>query len=113
MRLEDIWSYGIEIDDTTEANHFNSVFYNNGSGDFGDPGASVQRHAKFFDYIPGASGNNPNYLGGTAPNFDFTLGSSAGNIHGSGMPMQIKMFGSTSDTPGSSKWVSREKTSTF
>ena len=105
---------GIQMGNNTEANHFNSLFYNNNQ-DFNDLTGSSS-HAKYFNYVPGASGINPNFVNGTGPTFDFTTaatGASAGFLHGSGMPMHFKIHGTTSDDPGLYKFIKTETATVF
>ena len=106
--------HGFQIGNNTEATHFNSLFYNNTSGDMSDQTSSA--HAKYFNYTPGASGFNPNFVSGTGPNFDFTTaatGASAGIFYNSGLEMPYMIHGTTSDNPGLYKFVNTETISVF
>ena len=63
---------------------------------------------KYFNYVPGASGVNPNYPGGTAPDFDFTMGATLAAAYDAGFPLPYKLHGSTSDSRGLMKYVNTE-----
>ena len=97
---------GVQAGSNTESHHFNSLFYNNNI-DFNDLTGS-NSHMKYFNYVPGASGVNPNYPGGTAPDFDFTMGATLAAAYDAGFPLPYKLHGSTSDSPGLMKYVNTE-----
>ena len=111
LRVNNIFSnnsaYGVDNGNNTDIVSFNELFYNNGSGDFDTAQGQL---AEYFNYTPGASGYNPNYL--DVANFDFTTGATFEG-HGTGMPSPIRKFGSTANDPGILKWTKTESVSIF
>ena len=102
--------WGVNYQSTPVAKSWNDTFYGNTYGDFS---YAAIADTSLFMYTHGERGHNPNFLDPAAANHpDFTTGSDYSG-HGLGMPTPFKVFGSTSDDPGTHKWVKTETTSIF
>lgn len=118
LRIGNIYSNngygGVNYYGNTDSVGFNELFYNN-RNDTEDDGADAEAIGPLghmINYVAGASGQNPNYLNGTGPTFDFTSGPTFGG-KGFGIPTPYAWFGTTADDVGLNKWVNTETISIF
>ena len=116
LRIGNIYSNnahaGVNYITSTDSVAFNELFYNNRNDTEDNSGGSdaISELGHMINYVPGASGENPNYV--DAANFDFTPGPTFGGV-GAGIPTQYQWFGSTADDIGLNKWIKTETISVF
>ena len=106
-------AFGIDYAAASDSVEFNSLFFNNTSGDY-DSSSGNFTYGQLLNYTPGASGINPNFA--DAANFDFTpgvTGASADTFYSLGVDSYIKTYGTTLGNPGITKFVNTETISTF